>query len=44
MWKIPQAHYRDSKNRCGFWSSNEATFFFKDKQFEAVVSDKEKAA
>ena len=25
-WKIPQAHLRESKNRCVYWSSNRTTF------------------
>jgi len=37
-----QAHLRESKSRCVYWSSNQTTF--KDQQFEAVLSDKEKAA
>jgi len=26
MWKIPQAHLRESKSRCVYWSSNQTTF------------------
>jgi len=43
MWKIPQAHLREGESRCVYWYSNQ-TIFYKDEQFETVLSDKEKAA
>jgi len=26
MWKIPQAHFRETRSRCAYWSSNQTTF------------------
>jgi hypothetical protein len=42
MWKIPQAHFRETK-ACVFIGP-QIRQLLKDQQFEVVLSDKEKAA
>ena len=43
MWKIPQAHFLE-KVKAGVFIGPQIRQLFKDRQFEAVLSDKEKAA